>query len=200
SSSRCHAPSDPCRARISAPRPSRATRARSAAIAAGAASVRSRIACQRIAGSESSSQPMVSTNGILPSPRNAHLELEQVVRFPCALRLAQSVELVLVVLLQRDVAIDEIDEGAVGIGGHCLAEALDPVDAHLVVVPGAWQPPGLELQENLPIAERVRAVVPSAIHGAPQTVKAQIESRVRPWMCLADDEAGRDADQIQIER
>ena len=60
-SARCHEPSAPWRARISAPSPSRGTRARSAAIAAGEASVRSRIACQRMAGSESSSQSMVST-------------------------------------------------------------------------------------------------------------------------------------------
>ncbi len=51
----------PGSARISAPRPSRGTRACSAATAAGEASVRSRIACQRIAGSESSSQSMGST-------------------------------------------------------------------------------------------------------------------------------------------
>ena len=60
-SARCHEPSDPWLARISAPTPSCGTRARSAAIAAGEASVRSRIACQLIAGSESSSQSIVST-------------------------------------------------------------------------------------------------------------------------------------------
>ena len=58
---RCHEPSDPWRARISAPTPSRGTRERSAATAAGEAPVRSRIACQLIAGSESSSQSMGST-------------------------------------------------------------------------------------------------------------------------------------------
>ena len=56
SSARCHAPSAPWQARTSAPIPACGTRARSAAIVAADASVRSRIACQRMAGSESSSQ------------------------------------------------------------------------------------------------------------------------------------------------
>src|SRR2546428_3025798 len=51
-----HSPSSRRRARRRAPQPSLATRARSAATWSAGASVRSRIACQRIAGSASSSQ------------------------------------------------------------------------------------------------------------------------------------------------
>ena len=57
---RRHEPSDSRLARILAPSPSRGMRARSAAIATGEASVRSRMACQLMAGSESSSQSIVS--------------------------------------------------------------------------------------------------------------------------------------------
>ena len=60
-SARRHEPSGFWQARISTPRPSCGTRARFAAIAAGEASVRSRIACQAIAGSEWSSQSMAFT-------------------------------------------------------------------------------------------------------------------------------------------
>jgi hypothetical protein len=53
-----HRPSGAWRASSRAPAPSVATLARSAAILSAGASVRSRITCQRIEGSESSSQRM----------------------------------------------------------------------------------------------------------------------------------------------
>jgi len=62
--------------------PSRGTRARCAATASGEASVRSRIACQRMAGSESSSQSMIH-GAILPSLATSH-------RTFCAVRAQRS--------------------------------------------------------------------------------------------------------------
>jgi hypothetical protein len=53
-----HRPSAPCRASRRTPQPSVATLARSAATSCAGTSVRSRITCQRIEGSESSSQRM----------------------------------------------------------------------------------------------------------------------------------------------
>ena len=53
-----HRPSGAWRASSRAPAPSVATLARSAATSSAGASVRSRITCQRIEGSESSSQRM----------------------------------------------------------------------------------------------------------------------------------------------
>src|SRR6266545_635746 len=58
-----HDPSAPCRASSRAPAPSVATRARSAATCSLGAPVRSRIACQRIEGSESSSHCMTDLFG-----------------------------------------------------------------------------------------------------------------------------------------
>jgi hypothetical protein len=63
SSARCHAPSDPWQARISAPIPCVRHARALGGNRRGGASVRSRIACQRMAGSESSSQsisPLIS--------------------------------------------------------------------------------------------------------------------------------------------
>src|SRR5260221_14257241 len=68
-SARRQEPSGSCRTRISAPIPSCGIRARSVAIAAGKVSVKSRIVCQLIAGSESRSQLTVSTAVILPLRR-----------------------------------------------------------------------------------------------------------------------------------
>ena len=59
-----HWPSSPCRASSRAPHPSVATRARSAATTSAGASVRSRSTCQRMAGSESSSQSSTVTAGV----------------------------------------------------------------------------------------------------------------------------------------
>jgi hypothetical protein len=56
-------PSGACRASSRAPAPSVATLARSAATSSADASVRSRITCQRIEGSESSSQRMTDPFG-----------------------------------------------------------------------------------------------------------------------------------------
>ena len=56
-------PSAPCRASSRAPQPSVATRARSAATSSAGAPVRSRITCQRIEGSESSSHWMTDLSG-----------------------------------------------------------------------------------------------------------------------------------------
>ncbi len=53
-----HDPSAPWRASSRAPAPSVATRARSAATSSAGAPIRSRITCQRIEGSESSSHCM----------------------------------------------------------------------------------------------------------------------------------------------
>src|SRR5262245_42976793 len=58
-----HAPSAPCRASSRAPAPSVATRARSAATSSAGAPVRSRITCQRIEGSESSSHCLTDVFG-----------------------------------------------------------------------------------------------------------------------------------------
>lgn len=55
-----HRPSGSWAARMRAPQPSVATFARSAATSSGGASSRSFMTCQRIAGSESSSQSMMS--------------------------------------------------------------------------------------------------------------------------------------------
>ena len=54
-------PSDACKASMAAPSPVCATRARSAATSSGDESARSRMTCQRMAGSESRSQLRVST-------------------------------------------------------------------------------------------------------------------------------------------
>ena len=58
-----HDPSAPCRASSRAPRPSVATFARSAATSSAGAPIRSRITCQRIEGSESSSHCMTDLFG-----------------------------------------------------------------------------------------------------------------------------------------
>ena len=56
-----HWPSSPCRSSSLAPHPSLAILPRSAATCLGGASVRSRMICQRIAGSESNSQSIAVT-------------------------------------------------------------------------------------------------------------------------------------------
>src|SRR5262249_600877 len=58
-----HDPSAPCRASSRAPAPAVATRARSAATSSAGAPIRSRITCQRIEGSESSSHCMTDLFG-----------------------------------------------------------------------------------------------------------------------------------------
>ena len=68
SSARCHEPSVPWHARIAAPEAFVTERERVAvAIASSGASVRSRIACQLMAGSESSSHSIVFHEAILTS-------------------------------------------------------------------------------------------------------------------------------------
>src|SRR5262249_54538623 len=74
---RRHEPSGCWQLRIAAPRPSRATRVRSNAVTEGEASVRSRIVCQRIAGSESRSHWRTSTSQSYP------VELAALVRLQC---------------------------------------------------------------------------------------------------------------------
>ena len=56
-----HWPSSPCKSRSLAPHPSLTVLARSAATCSRGASVRSRMTCQRIAGSESNSQSTTVT-------------------------------------------------------------------------------------------------------------------------------------------
>ena len=68
-----HRPSAACRASSRAPQPSVATRARSAATSSAGASVRSRITCQRIDGSESSSQRMTDAFGACGLAYNVRL-------------------------------------------------------------------------------------------------------------------------------
>ena len=62
-----HWPSSPCSASSRAPQPSVATRARSAATTSAGASARSRNTCQRMAGSESSSQSSTAGSGAFTS-------------------------------------------------------------------------------------------------------------------------------------
>src|SRR5580765_4876416 len=109
--------------------------------------------------------------------RNTHLEPEPIVRIPVPLHLDQLRHAALVVLGERNVAVHEIDEGAVSVRRHVLAKTLDPFDAGSVELWSVRLPPGLVLQQNGAISKREGTVVAVVGNHAAEAVEAQVLTR-----------------------